>query len=94
MNEIDRIRKSVNIIDIASQYTTLKKRRWAGREKYISLCPFHEEKNPSFTVDETKQLYHCFGCGEGGDIFSLIMKKKKMDFESAINYLGKRIDNE
>ena len=59
MEIIDQVRQAADIVDIASQYTTLRRR---GR-KHVGLCPFHSEKDPSFTVDSEKQLFHCFGCG-------------------------------
>ena len=72
MEVIDQVRGAANIVEIAGQYTTLRQR---GR-KFVGLCPFHAEKTPSFTVDADKQLYHCFGCGVGGDVFSLVMEKE------------------
>ncbi|MBE0460650.1 MAG: DNA primase [Candidatus Aminicenantes bacterium] len=86
MEIIDEIRQVANIIDIASQYTTLKKRG----QKYVGLCPFHSEKDPSFTVDEDKQLFHCFGCGAGGDIFTLVMEKENLSFPEALSYLAQK----
>jgi DNA primase len=86
MEIIDQIRQVSSIVEIASQYTTLKRR---GR-KHVGLCPFHSEKTPSFTVDEDKQLFHCFGCGVGGDIFSLIMEKENMAFPEALKYLAEK----
>ncbi len=86
MEIIDQIRQASSIIEIASQYTALKRR---GR-KWVGLCPFHTEKTPSFTVDEDKQLYHCFGCGVGGDIFSLIMEKENLTFPEALKSLAER----
>ncbi|MEW5900672.1 MAG: DNA primase [Acidobacteriota bacterium] len=86
MEIIDQIRQVANIVDIASQYTTLRKR---GR-KHVGLCPFHSEKDPSFTVDADKQLFHCFGCGVGGDIFTLIMEKENLSFPEALNHLCER----
>ncbi len=86
MEIIDQVRQASSIVEIASQYTTLKKRghRWVG------LCPFHTEKTPSFTLDEDKQLYHCFGCGAGGDIFSLVMEKESLNFPEALRYLAEK----
>ena len=83
MEITDLIREKADIIELASQYTNLKQRgkRWFG------LCPFHSEKTPSFTVDPEKKLYHCFGCGAGGDIFTLIMEKEKLSFWEAIKFL-------
>jgi len=86
MEIIDQIRQVSSIVEIASQYTTLKRR---GR-KHVGLCPFHSEKTPSFTVDEEKQLFHCFGCGVGGDVFSLIMEKENLDFPETLKYLAEK----
>src|SRR5512143_1010636 len=86
MEAIDQIRQAADIVDIASLYTTLKQR---GR-KHVGLCPFHSEKGPSFTVDSEKQLFHCFGCGIGGDVFTLVMEKENMTFPEAMNYLAER----
>jgi DNA primase len=86
MEIIDQVRQASSIVEIASQYTTLKKRG----QKWVGLCPFHTEKTPSFTVDEDKQLYHCFGCGAGGDIFSLVMEKESLNFPEALRYLAER----
>jgi len=86
MEVIDQIRQASNIVEIASQYTTLRRR---GR-KHVGLCPFHSEKAPSFTVDEEKQLYHCFGCGAGGDIFTLIMEKESLGFPEALKLLAEK----
>ena len=86
MEIIDQVRQASSIVEIASQYTTLKHR---GR-KWVGLCPFHAEKTPSFTVDEEKQLYHCFGCGVGGDVFSLVMEKESLTFPEALKSLAER----
>jgi len=59
-------------------------------KRHVGLCPFHSEKAPSFTVDEEKQLYHCFGCGAGGDIFTLIMEKENLSFPEALKYLAEK----
>jgi len=83
---IEQIRQVANIIEIASQYTTLKKRG----KKYVGLCPFHSEKDPSFTVDDEKQLFHCFGCGVGGDVFSLVMEKENLSFPETLRYLAQK----
>jgi DNA primase len=86
MEIIDQIRQTANILDIASQYTTLRK---SGR-RHVGLCPFHSEKTPSFTIDEEKQLFHCFGCGAGGDIFTLVMEKENLSFAEALRYLAQK----
>jgi DNA primase len=86
MEIIEQVRQVSSIIEIASQYTTLRRR---GR-KHVGLCPFHSEKTPSFTVDEEKQLFHCFGCGVGGDVFSLVMEKENLGFAEALKYLAEK----
>jgi DNA primase len=84
MDVIDQIKQTASIVDIASQYTTLRRRG----TKHVGLCPFHSEKTPSFTVDEDKQLFHCFGCGIGGDLFTLVMEKENLSFLEALRFLG------
>ena len=86
MEVIDQIRQASNIIEIASQYTTLRMRG----KRHVGLCPFHSEKAPSFTVDEETQLYHCFGCGAGGDIFTLVMEKESLSFPEALKSLAEK----
>jgi DNA primase len=86
MEIIDQVRQASSIVEIASQYTTMKRR---GR-KWVGLCPFHTEKTPSFTVDEEKQLYHCFGCGVGGDVFSLLMERENLTFPEALKSLAEK----
>lgn len=86
MEITEKIKQVASIVEIASQYTTLKKRG----KKWVGLCPFHSEKTPSFTVDEEKQLFHCFGCGAGGDLFSLIMEKENLTFPEAVRFLADR----
>ncbi|RJP30713.1 MAG: DNA primase [Actinobacteria bacterium] len=85
--DIDRLREQVSIIDVISDYVQLKK---AGRY-FKGLCPFHDEKTPSFMVDPSKQLYHCFGCGEGGNVFTFLKKKEGLDFRDAVERLASRI---
>lgn len=84
MDVIDQIKQTASIVDIASQYTALRRRG----NKHVGLCPFHAEKSPSFTVDEEKQLFHCFGCGIGGDLFTLVMEKENLSFPEALRFLA------
>jgi len=84
MEIIDQIKQAANIIEIASQYTNIFKRG----KSHIGLCPFHSEKTPSFTLDIERQLYHCFGCGAGGDIFTLVMEKENLSFPEALRHLA------
>jgi DNA primase len=86
MDVIDQIKNAASIVDIASQYTTLKQRG----KKHFGLCPFHSEKTPSFTVDEDKQLFHCFGCNVGGDLFTLVMEKENLSFPEALRFLAEK----
>ncbi len=86
MELVETIRQTARIADIASQYTQLQQRG----NRLLGLCPFHSEKTPSFTVDEDRQLYHCFGCGAGGDIFTLVMEKENLSFPEAVRYLAEK----
>src|SRR5690606_8228632 len=74
------------IIDVISEYISLKPRG----KNFFGLCPFHNEKTPSFSVDPQKQLYHCFGCGEGGNVFNFIMAQERLDFIEAVKFLAER----
>jgi DNA primase len=87
INAIDLVLKSVNIIDIVSQYIPLKK---AGAN-YKARCPFHEEKTASFNVSETKQIYKCFGCGRGGNAISFVSEYEKISFFEALKKLGDKV---
>lgn len=84
--KIEEIRTSSNIVDIIGEYTDLKR---AGNS-YKGLCPFHNEKTPSFTVDDKKQLFHCFGCGAGGDVVSFIMQKEGLTYPESLEYLANK----
>ena len=85
-SQIEDIKRNVNIVDIASERLNLRK----SGVNYFALCPFHQEKTPSFSVNEELQIYHCFGCGESGDVISLIEKIDNIDFNEAIENLAKR----
>lgn len=84
---IEKIKDTADIVNIVSDYVQLKK----SGSNYIGLCPFHNEKTPSFTVSESKQIFHCFGCGEGGDALKFIMKRENLDFLDAIKFLGDKL---
>ena len=83
---IDEIRNSNDIVDIISQYVVLKR---SGRN-FFGLCPFHKEKSPSFSVSPDRQIFHCFGCGVGGNVIHFIQKKENIDFREAIELLAER----
>ncbi len=83
---IDRIRNSTDIVEVLSDYIPLKK----SGQNYKGLCPFHSEKTPSFMVSPSKQLYHCFGCGAGGDVFNFLVRYESLSFPEAIRILAKR----
>jgi DNA primase len=83
---VEKVRSSVDVVSLISEATPLKK---SGR-KYRGLCPFHNEKTPSFYVDETKQLFYCFGCGTGGDLFKFIMLRESVEFPEALRLLARR----
>ena len=88
--EVDELKTRADIYSIVSSYVNLKR---TGKN-FVGLCPFHKEKTPSFTVDPIKQFYHCFGCGEGGDVISFIMKIENMQFLEAVEFLAKICQNE
>lgn len=85
-DSIEEIRSRLNILEIVSEYVTIKR----GGKSYKGLCPFHAEKTPSFNVSEEFQTWHCFGCGEHGDIFAFIMKVENLTFAEALERLAKR----
>ena len=84
--KISEIKNAADIVDVVSESVLLKK---AGKN-YIGLCPFHSEKTPSFTVSPDKQIFHCFGCSTGGNVFSFLMKQEGVSFPEAARYLAKR----
>ncbi len=83
---IDQVQSAHNIVDVISQYVKLKR---AGRN-YKGLCPFHGEKTPSFMVQPEKQIFHCFGCAAGGDVFGFVMKHENMSFPEAVRFLAEK----
>jgi len=83
---LQAIRERVSIVEVVSGYVGLKK---AGRN-HIGLCPFHAEKTPSFTVNDERGLFHCFGCGAGGTVFTFLMRADRIDFREAVEVLARR----
>lgn len=87
MSDVDIIKSRINIVDIVSEKLNLKK----SGVNYFSLCPFHNEDSPSFVVNENLQIFKCFGCGKGGDVFKFIMEYERVDFAQAIKILADKI---
>lgn len=83
---IDEIRSSNDIVDTISQYVTLKR---SGRN-FFGLCPFHKEKSPSFSVSPDKQIFHCFGCGVGGNVIHFVSKIENLGFRETLEFLAER----
>lgn len=83
---VETIRERSDLVSLASEYLLLKK----SGQNYTGLCPFHTEKNPSFTISSGRQLFHCFGCGAGGDIFQFLMRISGVSFPEALSQLAKR----
>lgn len=84
--KISEVRNAADIVDIVSETVLLKK---TGKN-FIGLCPFHTEKTPSFTVSPDKQIFHCFGCGSGGNVFSFLMRQEGLSFPEAVRRLARR----
>ncbi|HDH87412.1 MAG TPA: DNA primase [Desulfobacteraceae bacterium] len=82
----EEVKKAADIVEVIGQYVDLKKRG----QNYIGLCPFHSERSPSFTVNQSKQIYHCFGCGRGGDVFTFWMEYHNLDFSQSLKDLAER----
>src|SRR5215213_11470641 len=76
----ERVRDAVDFVELVG----------AGARRYTGLCPFHDERTPSFGIDPVEKLYHCFGCGEGGDVFKFVMETEGLDFQSALESLAER----
>ena len=83
---LDEIKSKNDIVDIVSQYVVLKR---AGRN-YMGLCPFHKEKSPSFSVSPDKQIFHCFGCGVGGNVIHFVSKIENLNFKDTLEMLANR----
>ncbi|MCL4387253.1 MAG: DNA primase [Patescibacteria group bacterium] len=86
MNELEQIKEKLDIVEVVNGYLPLKQ---SGRN-FKACCPFHTEKTPSFMVSAEKQIWHCFGCNEGGDVFSFVMKMEGLDFPSVLKILAEK----
>jgi DNA primase len=82
----DRVKQQADIVRVVGEYIRLKK----SGQNYTGLCPFHGEKTPSFAVHPVKQIFHCFGCGKGGDVFSFVMEMEKCPFPEAVRIVAEK----
>lgn len=82
----ERVKQRADIVRVVGDYVRLKK----SGQNFVGLCPFHSEKTPSFAVHPVKQIYHCFGCGVGGDVFSFVMAMERCDFPEAIRIVAEK----
>jgi DNA primase len=82
----DRVKQQADIVHVVGEYVRLKK----SGQNFTGLCPFHAEKSPSFAVHPTKQIYHCFGCGVGGDVFKFVMEMEKCSFPESIRVVAEK----
>ncbi len=87
-NTVEKVRQANDIVDVIGEYFPLHK---AG-SNYKALCPFHQEKTPSFVVSPDKQLFHCFGCGESGNLYNFVMKIEGLDFPEALRRMAERVN--
>lgn len=86
MDDVEKVKQKIDLVDFINEFVPLKK---VGRN-FKANCPFHNEKSPSFVVSPERQIWHCFGCSKGGDIFTFITEYEKMDFSEALKYLADR----
>lgn len=86
MDVIQAIKEKASLVDVVSEYTALRKRG----SRLVGLCPLHNEKTPSFSIDEEKQLFHCFGCNTGGDVIAFLMKVEGLSFKQTLAKLCER----
>ena len=87
----ERVRDTIDFVELVGARTELKQ---AGQRRMTGLCPFHEERTPSFGIDPVEKLYHCFGCGAGGDVFKFAMETEGLDFAAALEWLAERANLE
>ena len=84
---IAEVREATDVVALVAEYVTL---RPGGGTRMKGLCPFHQEKTPSFTVDSTRRLWHCFGCSQGGDAIDFLMRQETLSFTEAVERLAHR----
>ncbi len=83
----DRVRDAIDFVELVSARTDLRR---AGQSRYEGLCPFHEERTPSFGIDPTQKVYYCFGCQAAGDVFTFVQETEGVDFKGALELLADR----
>ncbi|MBD3166860.1 DNA primase [bacterium] len=85
---VNQVREQSDIVEVVSEYVSLKRR---GGRNFTGLCPFHQEKTPSFSVNPDLQIFKCFGCGKGGNVYTFIMEMERIEFPDAVRHLAERI---
>ncbi len=85
---VNSIRSQADIVDVVSDYVTLRR----SGKNYMGLCPFHDEKTPSFSVNPEKQIFHCFGCGKGGSVFTFLVEHENVTFVEAVRHIARRLN--
>lgn len=85
---VNSIRSQADIVDVVSDYVTLRR----SGKNYMGLCPFHDEKTPSFSVNPEKQIFHCFGCGKGGSVFTFLVEHENVTFVEAVHHIARRLN--
>ena len=86
-DDIEAVKERTDIVQLVGQYLTLKK---SGHDSLTGLCPFHQEKTGSFSVSPGKQVFYCFGCGKGGDVFNFVMDLEKSAFPEAVRTVAEK----
>ena len=88
MDFVEQLKSSIDIVKVVGEYVRLRRVGATGR--YLGLCPFHQEKTPSFNVNQTRQFYKCFGCGAGGDVLKFVMEVDGLTFPETLKLLAER----
>ena len=83
------VKEQADIVRIVGEYVKLRK---SGAQNFQGLCPFHQEKSPSFSVHATRQFFHCFGCGASGDVFAFVQKLENISFPEAVRLIAEKLN--